>query len=200
MLAVGAGTGAGRSSSEYDVPDIDLETVQKNLTVELGEEQAKAVLDSLGKPLKWLLDKHRGDAAQTRINDLASKAETAEQFFNSADSSGIYGKSYDAATPEEKALRISVARAAHRMLNAGLASDWPTAMRKAHHAENAEKLVNRAKGDAKGELVNRSRITTPRPSAGKSGAPPTPKRSGIDAIADAIGPILDGGGRGSSAW
>lgn len=191
-----AGKGAGRSdSASTTIPKLDLNAIRDKLVLDLGEETANTVLENFGKPLQYLLDKAEKQEENDRMGTLANYAESADKFFNSEDAAGLYGKSHETASKEQRESRIAVARKAMKLLTSGAATDWPSAVRDAHFATHAQTLIQRAKGDVTSQLTRRAGRTAPRITSAKAGAPPSRAASGIDKIVDALGPILD---RGSS--
>lgn len=191
----GADNAAGETGPQADplggfepIPALDLDTLKTKLALNVGDEAASDLVEAF-KPVQRAIEAINGTRQSQQQSAYRSLAEQAEQFFNSEENAAIYGKDYDSATDAEKGLRVDDARAALTMLKSGLATDWPTALRKARNAAHAEALQNRAVETVRGTVAKRSRSVTPAPSRLQSGQART---QGAEAGLASVASILDG--------
>lgn len=184
--AGGEGPGEGRID-DHAGSALDLDSAERDLSLEFGEDGAKKIIKHFGRPLQAALQELDGFRAAAQQTTVQNDVKAASDFLWSKDAMGIYGETMESATPEEVKAVTEVVTRAKRSVKAGLDPDFPTALRRAHSAIQSDAIQKRSAAQAKNGIVERSKHVTPRPSTGQGGrAPAAGQATGLDAIAAAV--------------
>lgn len=183
----------GRPTLPANLPGkLDVKAIKEKFILAFGDEQAEALMEAVVDPFAGMIDQMHQQREREQQENLSSMAIDAEAFMNKSGLTDLFGASYNAASAKQREARKEFATKAMRMLQAGLESDWPTALEQTlRRREYSSQSKNRAEDAVRGTIVKRAGSVTPSPSRHAGGrTPATAPKRGLDAIASALRGVL----------